>query len=50
MTGTGSYAEGIAKTFDVFTEKLGLNAPWQPLDSTQFRPPHVPGGQRRLFE
>lgn len=50
MRGTGSYAEGIAKTFEVFTEKLGLNAPWQPLDSTQFRPPRLPGGQRRLFD
>jgi DNA repair photolyase len=50
MTGSGPYAAGIARTFDVFSEKLGLSAPWQPLDSSQFRPPQVPGAQRRLFD
>jgi DNA repair photolyase len=49
MRGNGVYAEGIDKTFEVFAHKLGLNAPWEPLDSSQFRPPEMAGGQRRLF-
>jgi DNA repair photolyase len=49
MRGQGSYAESIDQTFDVFVHKLGLNAPWEPLDSSQFRPPDMVDGQRRLF-
>jgi DNA repair photolyase len=49
MSGSGVYAEGIAKTFEVFRRKYGLDAPWPELDSSQFRPPQLPGGQLRLF-
>jgi DNA repair photolyase len=49
MRGSGPYAEGIAKTFDVFVKKLGLDQPWPELDVTQFRPPQMIGGQMRLF-
>jgi DNA repair photolyase len=50
MRGTGPYAEGIAKTFAVFKKRLRLDEAWPELDTTQFRPPHLPGGQRRLFD
>jgi DNA repair photolyase len=50
MTGSGPYAEGISKTFDVFTRKLGLDAPFQPLDTSQFRAPSLDPNQGRLFE
>jgi DNA repair photolyase len=50
MKGSGPYAEGIAQTFQLFAHKLGLDAPWEPLDSSQFRPPRPPSGQLRLFE
>jgi DNA repair photolyase len=49
MRGSGPYAEGIAKTFQVFAHKLGLDAPWEELDCSQFRPPEISRGQRRLF-
>jgi len=49
MRGDGAYAEGIAKTFEVFVQKLGLNGPWPKLDCTQFRPPELTSGQMRLF-
>ena len=49
MRGSGPYAEGIAKTFDVFVKKLGLDQPGPKLDVTQFRPPQLIGGQMRLF-
>ena len=50
MRGQGPYAEGIKNTFDLFVHKLGLDAPRQPLDSSQFRPPELPfDGQKRLF-
>jgi DNA repair photolyase len=49
MHGKGTYADGIQQTFDLFVHKLGLDAPWEPLDSSQFRPPQIPGGQLRLF-
>jgi hypothetical protein len=29
--------------------KLGLDQPWPELDGSQFRPPEMPAGQRRLF-
>jgi DNA repair photolyase len=50
MRGVGSYAEGIANTFRVFTRKLGLDTPWEPLDASQFRPPRLDSSQGRLFE
>ncbi|MCI0358347.1 MAG: PA0069 family radical SAM protein [Planctomycetaceae bacterium] len=49
MSGSGPYADGIEKTFDLFVHKLGLDAPSLPLDSSQFRPPRLAGGQLRLF-
>jgi len=49
MRGTGSYAEGIEKTFELFVHKLGLDPPWPELDCSQFRPPQMMDGQRRLF-
>ena len=45
MRGSGPYAEGIAKTFEVFSRKLGLDAPWQPLDTSQFRAPSLDPSQ-----
>ena len=49
MRGSGAYAEGIEKTFDVFVHKLGLDQPFPELDASQFRPPQMAGGQMRLF-
>jgi DNA repair photolyase len=49
MRGTGSYADGIEKTFEVFVKKLGLDEPWPELDVSQFRPPQSTEGQLRLF-
>jgi DNA repair photolyase len=49
MRGGGTYAEGIAKTFEVFVHKFDLNQPWTELDCSQFRPPQLPGGQMQLF-
>jgi len=49
MRGSGAYAEGIARSFEVFVRKLGLDQPWSGLDASQFRPPKMPGGQLRLF-
>lgn len=49
MRGSGAYAQGIARSFEVFIRKLGLNQPSPELDTTQFRPPQLPGGQMQLF-
>jgi DNA repair photolyase len=49
MRGSGAYAEGIARSFEVFVRKLGLDQPWSELDGSQFRPPRLPGGQLPLF-
>ena len=49
MRGTGPYAEGIAASFAVFKKKLGLDQDWPDLDTSQFRPPQLPGGLRRLL-
>jgi DNA repair photolyase len=49
MRGNGPYAEGIAKTFEMFSHKLGLDAPSDDLDTSQFRPPTMINGQMRLF-
>ena len=50
MRGEGPYAESIEATFDVFVKKLGLDQPWPELDTSQFRPPHLAGGQMQLFD
>ena len=49
MRGTGVYADGVARSFEVFVRKLGLDRPWSELDCSQFFPPQMPGGQLRLF-
>ena len=49
MRGRGAYADGIARSFELFRDKLGLNAPWEALDCTQFRPPELTPSQLRLF-
>ncbi len=49
MRGRGPYAEQIAQTFRVFGRRLGLDQKLPPLDSSQFRPPRLPGGQMRMF-
>jgi len=51
MTGTGNYAELIAKRFEVACRRHGLNEERrgeEPLDCSRFRPPAV-GGQMSLF-
>jgi DNA repair photolyase len=48
--GRGEYAAQIAASFKLFARKHGLDGPLQPeLDSSQFRPPTSPTGQRQLF-
>jgi DNA repair photolyase len=49
MVGTSAYAEGIAKTFEVFVHKLGLDQPEPPLNTSLFRPPSMDAAQLRLF-
>jgi DNA repair photolyase len=49
MRGNGPYAAGIAKSFDVFAKKFGLDQPWPELDVSHFRPPGMTGGQMTLF-
>lgn len=49
MRGGGAYADGVEATFDLFAKKFGLDSPWTPLDCSQFTPPRIPGGQKRLF-
>ena len=49
MRGRGVYADGIARTFEVFAKKLELDTPWEELDCSQFRPPELMHGQKRLF-
>jgi len=49
MRGSGTYADGIAVSFDIFVKKLGLDQPWPELDASQFRPPRMIGGQMTLF-
>lgn len=46
--GTGEIAEQIRRTFQVFARRYGLDGPWPPLDTSQFRPPRA-SGQMRLF-
>jgi DNA repair photolyase len=49
MRGQGNYAEGIARTFEIFRKKHGLDRPFAPLDHSQFMPPRPTTGQMRLF-
>jgi DNA repair photolyase len=49
MVGTGEVAEQIRSLVHVFRQKLGF-ADLPPLDSSQFRPPVLQGGQLRLFD
>jgi DNA repair photolyase len=46
--GRGSHAEQLARTFDVFTRKYGLNRDVRPLSTAHFRRPEM-GGQMALF-
>jgi DNA repair photolyase len=49
MRGQGNYAEGIARTFQLFRRKHGLEGPLPPLDHSKFTPPRPTSGQLRLF-
>lgn len=46
--GRGPIVEQIARTFDVFTRKYGLNRDIRPLSAAHFRRPEM-GGQMQLF-
>jgi DNA repair photolyase len=48
MKGDGSYADLIARTFQLHCRRLGLDEPLPPLATSLFRPPAV-SGQRLLF-
>ncbi len=49
MSGTGPYAELIAKRFQIATRRLGFGARRTKLDLSAFRPPEKPGDQLSLF-
>jgi DNA repair photolyase len=49
MRGTGDIAEQIARIFEVFAARYGLNGPLPPCDTAAFRPPLPQSGQMRLF-
>jgi DNA repair photolyase len=49
MRGTGCMADQVANVFTVFARKLGLVEDLPPLNTTLFRPPASPTGQRFLF-
>lgn len=49
MSGEGAYAEGITQTVRVVARRLGYDDHAPALRSDQFRPPRIPGEQRRLF-
>jgi DNA repair photolyase len=49
MRGEGNYAAGIARAFQVFKIKSGLDRSLPPLDSSRFVPPQPARGQMRLF-
>lgn len=49
MRGHGEYAAQIARNFEVFRRKHGLDQPLPELDSSQFRPPRQTSGQMTLF-
>lgn len=51
MSGTGNYADLIAKRVELACRRFGLNKERrgeQPLDCSRFRPPSA-GGQMKLF-
>jgi DNA repair photolyase len=50
MTGTGAYADLIARRFDVVCKQLGLNQTAETLDTTRFRVTHGAAVQPDLFE
>ena len=53
QTGTGAYADMLARRFQVAAARLGLtgtNARSQPLDCSQFAPPPVVRAERRQLE
>ncbi|NJD05027.1 MAG: PA0069 family radical SAM protein [Methylococcaceae bacterium] len=49
QTGTGAYAELMRQRFRLAVRRLGLNVRTLNLDSSQFRPPVLPGQQMSLF-
>ncbi|HUY31834.1 MAG TPA: PA0069 family radical SAM protein [Pirellulales bacterium] len=49
MRGQGNYAGQIARNFEVFSHRLGLDRRLPELDVTQFRPPRRASGQLQLF-
>jgi DNA repair photolyase len=49
MRGAGEYAEQISRTFQVFSNKLGLAGDLPAFDTSLFRPPRNGAGQGRLF-
>lgn len=49
QTGTGVYAELMRQRFRLAVRRLGLNVRTLNLDSSQFRPPVLPGQQMSLF-
>jgi DNA repair photolyase len=49
MRGEGEIADQIARTFEVFARRYGLDKVRDESDSSQFRPPRGACGQMRLF-
>jgi DNA repair photolyase len=49
MRGSGEIADQIARMFEVFRNKVGLDRRLPPLDASQFVPPIGRSGQLRLF-
>jgi DNA repair photolyase len=48
-TGTGPYAELLARRFDIACRRLGLNVDRWTLDTSQFKRPEKPTSQLKLF-
>ena len=49
MRGEGERLDQIGETFNLFTRRLGLDAPLADLDSSRFRPPAGTNGQMSLW-
>jgi DNA repair photolyase len=49
MCGTGEYANSIARLFEVFARRHGLDRGLPPYDCSRFQPPPDANGQGRLF-
>ncbi len=49
MRGGGVYADFLARRFELACQRLGLNEREQPIDTTRFRRPSLPGDQLALF-